>query len=78
MHKRIIAFKIVEYPHNAQTIFNAIINIVKEYKCESKIRSFTFDNAIINKVVIDKLHRDFNPILVVIYFIFDVYVIFLI
>ena len=61
MHKKIIAFKIVEYPHNANTIFNAIMLIIKEYKCESKIRSFTFDNASVNKVVIDKLHRVLQP-----------------
>ena len=61
MHKKIIAFKIVEYPHNANTIFNAIMLIIKEYKCESKIRSFIFDNAYVNKVVIDKLHRVFQP-----------------
>ena len=61
MHKKIIAFKIVEYPHNANTIFNAIMLIIKEYKCESKIRSFTFDNASVNKVVIDKLYRVLQP-----------------
>ena len=30
MHKRIIVFKIVEYPHNAQTIFSVIMFIIKE------------------------------------------------
>ena len=35
--------------------------IIREYKCESKIRSFTFDNASVNKVVIDKLHRILQP-----------------
>lgn len=57
MHKKIIAFKIIEFPHNANNIYNVIINIVREYRCESKIRSFTFDNATVNKVVINKLCR---------------------
>lgn len=61
MHKRIIAFKIIEYPHNTPSIFSAIMNIIREYKYESKIRSFTFDNANVNKSVIEKLQRVLQP-----------------
>lgn len=57
MHKKIIYFKIIEFPHNANNIFIAIMNIIKEYLCESKIHSFMFDNASVNNVVIDKLYR---------------------
>lgn len=61
MHKKIITFKTIEYSHNVTNIFSAIMNIIREYKCESKIRSFTFDNANVNKSVIDKLHRVLQP-----------------
>lgn len=61
MHKKIIAFKIIEFPYNANNIFNAIISIVREYYCEGKIRSFTFDNVSVNKIVAQKLHRTLQP-----------------
>lgn len=35
--------------------------IIKKYRCETKIRSFTFDNASINKLVVDQLCRILNP-----------------
>lgn len=37
------------------------MSIIKEYRCENKICYFTFDNALVNKTIIDKLSRILNP-----------------
>lgn len=36
------------------------MQIIKEYRCESKIRSFMFDNTSVNKYVINKLRTALN------------------
>lgn len=61
MHKKIIAFRCVEYPHNATNIYMVLKDIIQEYGMQEMVRSFTFDNASVNKVVIEKFIDDLNP-----------------
>lgn len=51
----IIVFKLIECSYNTNNTFDVIMNIINEYHWETKIHSFTFDNASINKLVVDKL-----------------------
>jgi hypothetical protein len=47
--KNILSFRIMDYPHTAQIIYQAIINILHEYNLkrdlENKIFLISFDNA---------------------------------
>lgn len=54
-------FKIIDYPYNANNIYNYIRQIIREYKYENKIHSFIFGKASDNKSAIDKLWRILNP-----------------
>lgn len=48
-----------------------VTQIFRDYNCESKIRSFTFNNASVNKLVVDKLCKvlshDFGDVLFHVY-----------
>ena len=45
LQKRIIYFKLLEYPHTAFNISNCIMSALDEYCLRDKIMSMTFDNA---------------------------------
>lgn len=62
MHKKIIAFRCVDYPHNATNIYMVLKDIIQEYGMQEMVRNFTFDNVSVNKVVVDKFINDMNPI----------------
>lgn len=40
MHKKFINFKIIEFPHSTNNILNNIMHIIREYRCERKIRLY--------------------------------------
>lgn len=61
LHKKIIAFKIIEHPHNAGNVARIIYDILVEYGILDKVRSFTLDNAKVNDGVIRKLKPYINP-----------------
>jgi len=58
--KKIIAFRIFEYPHSGQAIANTIENVCKEYKINNKIMSISFDNASNNNTAITLLKSTLN------------------
>lgn len=74
MHKKIIAFRCVDYPHNATNIYMVLKYIIQVYGMQEMVRSFTFDNASVNKVVVDKFIDDINPTFGGLFFINVVYV----
>ena len=43
--KKIIAFKIFDYPHTGKVIINVIEAIVREFKINNKINTISFNNA---------------------------------
>lgn len=56
MHKKkLLLFIVIEYPRNDPNIFNASMIVIRKFNYEDKNRSFTFDKAPIDNVLIDKL-----------------------
>lgn len=55
MYNRINTFTLIEFPHDTKNIFDAIMQIIEYYRCECKTCNFTFDNANVNKHVINKM-----------------------
>ena len=48
IHKRIIKFLMMESPHNAPSMFNALLKGIQEWNIEDKLFSITLDNAKVN------------------------------
>jgi hypothetical protein len=65
--KKIVSFRTMNYPHTAQIIYQAIINILHEYNLkrylENKIFLISFDNASNNIKSIDYFTRALNLIM---------------
>jgi hypothetical protein len=67
LQKRILSFRNMDYPHNAQVIYQSIVNILHEFNLkkdlENKIFSISFDNASNNIKSIDYFIRALKPIM---------------
>ncbi|KAG5516263.1 hypothetical protein RHGRI_037083 [Rhododendron griersonianum] len=48
LNKKIIAFRLMEYPHNAMNIFQCIMGVFREFEIVDKVFSITFDNHYAN------------------------------
>ena len=57
LQKRIIDFRNIEYPHNAQNIFLSIMNVLQEFGIQNNIFSITFDNVTNNTAAIELFNR---------------------
>ncbi|KAG5531327.1 hypothetical protein RHGRI_026069 [Rhododendron griersonianum] len=62
LNKRIIAFRLVEYPHNSTTIFQTVYGVFTEYNLADKVFSITFDNHSANTASIDMFLDNLSPI----------------
>ena len=58
LHKKIIAFRLLEYPHNANQIFQCINGVFREFDIVDKVFSITFDNHTANTAAIDLFQRN--------------------
>ena len=56
LQKRIIAFRMMEYPHSGQNIYNHVMSGISE-----RIFSITFDNASANDYSIKIFQRNLTP-----------------
>lgn len=56
MHKRIIVFELLIYPHSGQVIYTTFMKIIR-FKLKNKIMSITFDNKTSNTAAIGMLQR---------------------
>ncbi|VVA41406.1 Hypothetical predicted protein [Prunus dulcis] len=61
LQKRIIAFRLLEFPHTGSSIFHAMMNVFKEYNITHKIFSITFDNASNNSSAIEQFKHVLHP-----------------
>uniref|UniRef100_A0A5B7AEL5 Zinc finger BED domain-containing protein RICESLEEPER 2-like n=1 Tax=Davidia involucrata TaxID=16924 RepID=A0A5B7AEL5_DAVIN len=61
LHKKIIAFRMIEYPNSTTHIFQCIMTILKEYEVIDKIFSITFDNHIANNATIEMFTHNLHP-----------------
>ncbi|KAI8555020.1 hypothetical protein RHMOL_Rhmol05G0141600 [Rhododendron molle] len=62
LNKRIIAFRLVEYPYNSTTIFQTVYGVFTEYNLADKVFSITFDNHSANTASIDMFLANLSPI----------------
>ncbi|KAF7134717.1 hypothetical protein RHSIM_Rhsim04G0042400 [Rhododendron simsii] len=53
LNKRIIAFRLMEHPHNANQIFQCISGVFREFEIVDKVFSITFDNHTANSAAIE-------------------------
>jgi hypothetical protein len=67
LQKRVISFRVLESPHTAEVIFQAIMSVLREYNLktdlENKVSSVSFDNASNNIKAVEYLIRSLNPIM---------------
>lgn len=62
INKKIIAFRLVEYPHNANAIFQTVSAVFREYELVDRIFSIIFDNHSANTSSITLFRRNLNTI----------------
>ncbi|KAG5557536.1 hypothetical protein RHGRI_007693 [Rhododendron griersonianum] len=58
LNKKIIAFRLMEYPHNAMNIFQCIMGVFREFEIVDKVFSITFDNHSANTSSIDLFQQN--------------------
>ena len=61
LQKRIIAFKMMEYPHSGQNIYSHVMSVFRGYEISEKIFSITFDNVSANDSSIKIFQRNLTP-----------------
>jgi hypothetical protein len=57
LHKKIISFKAVKYPHSGLAIEEAITRCMTEYGIKEKMFTITLDNTANNKTACDLLQE---------------------
>jgi hypothetical protein len=66
LQKRVLSFRIIEYPHTGEVVFNAILGVMNEFKLkndlQNKVFSISFDNASNNGKAIEYFLRSLSPI----------------
>lgn len=68
LYIRINVFRLIEHPYNSNNIFLYLKFIIEKYGIHHMIRSFTFKNALLNKLVIDKFINELRPEFDVVFF----------
>jgi hypothetical protein len=63
LNKRLLAFRELEYPHDAESIFRFVLSIIEEYQCRDKKISISFDNASNCNAAIRLLTNTLKPIM---------------
>ena len=58
LQKRIITFRMMEYPHSGQAIYAHVMDVFREYEISKKKFSITFDNATSNDASITIFKRN--------------------
>jgi hypothetical protein len=61
LQSKIIAFRLVEYPHDAEQIFETIMGVFTEYGVSDKVLSITFDNHSANTKSISLFESSLPP-----------------
>ncbi|XP_026459303.1 zinc finger BED domain-containing protein RICESLEEPER 2-like [Papaver somniferum] len=61
LNKKIIGFRMLEYPHSDQHMYQSILNILNEYGIVDKCFSITFDNYSANSSATDFFKHNFHP-----------------
>lgn len=55
LKKKILAFKMIEWPHDGVTLFEVIKELVLEWNLDEKLFCIVVDNATNNDVMVDLL-----------------------
>jgi hypothetical protein len=67
LQKKVLSFRIMEFPHAAQIIYQSIISVLQEFNLKRDLEntnfSISFDNASNNIKSIDYFTRSLNPIM---------------
>jgi hypothetical protein len=67
LQKRVLSFRVIEWPHAGEVVFQAIMGVAREYNLkndlEDKIISISFDNASNNNKAIEYFFRSLSPIM---------------
>ncbi|KAI8534491.1 hypothetical protein RHMOL_Rhmol10G0094100 [Rhododendron molle] len=58
LQKRIIAFRLVEFPHDADHIFDSIMGVFRDFEVLDKVYSITFDNHSVNTATLPLFVRN--------------------
>ena len=61
VQKRLLGFRRMPYPHNAQHIFESIMGVFDMYNMKEKVMSITFDNASANNAAITLFKTTLRP-----------------
>ncbi|KAK9937809.1 hypothetical protein M0R45_014578 [Rubus argutus] len=61
LQRRIIAFRMLEYPHNDNVIFQSMMDLFREYMIDDKIFNITFDNVTGSDAIIDMFKNTLQP-----------------
>ncbi|KAF7151268.1 hypothetical protein RHSIM_Rhsim02G0026300 [Rhododendron simsii] len=61
LRKKIIAFRLVEFPHDAEQIFESIMGVLRDFEVVDKVFSITFDNHSANTATIPLFKRNLTP-----------------
>ena len=59
--KRLLAFRQIPYPHDAQAIYHSVMSVFDLYGIKDKVISLTFDNASANTAAINLLKQTLRP-----------------
>lgn len=55
MIKKILAYRCIEYPHDAETLFRYITDLILDWNLEKKLLSMVVDNAYVNDAMVRNL-----------------------
>ncbi|KAF7113037.1 hypothetical protein RHSIM_RhsimUnG0167500 [Rhododendron simsii] len=58
LQKKIIAFRLVEFPHDAEQIFESIMSVFRDFEVLDKVYSITFDNHSANTATLPLFTRN--------------------
>jgi hypothetical protein len=76
LNKKLLAFRVLDYLHDAETIFRFVLSVIEEFQCRDKIFAIGFDNASNCNAAIKLLTNTLKPIVDGAFFTQNVHVIF--
>ena len=59
--KRLLAFRNIPYPHDAQAIYNSVRFVFELYRIKEEVLSLTLDNATANNAAINLFKQTLKP-----------------
>jgi hypothetical protein len=68
LNKRLLALRVLDYPHDVETIFKFVLSIIEEFQCRDKIFAIGFDNASNYNAAMRLLTNTLKPIMNGIFF----------